>query len=220
MVKPVTGERRPLPRKVFIVEDHPVFRQGLIHMLNNEPGLSVCGHAVDAGTALSAICRLKPDVVLVDITLPGKSGLELIRKIRKVDRKVKLLVVSMRDEALYANRALRAGGDGYIMKREASKNIVNAVRDVLAGRIYVSEAVMGAARKLPQQCNGKRKTCRLDFLSDAELETLELVGRGKSRQEIARELGIRVNTVSSRCSQIRKKLNIDDLQESRRLEMA
>jgi len=194
------------------VEDHPVFRQGLTQMVNGEQDLSVCGQAGDAETALPAINRLKPDVVLIDITLPGKSGLELIKQVRAADRKVKLLVVSMHDEALYANRVLRAGGDGYIMKQEAPEEIVHAVRDVLDGHIYVSEAVMGAGTG-PPESNGKRKARKLDQLSDTELELLEAVGRGKSREEIARELGIGARTVSGRCTQIRKRLRLKTADE-------
>jgi len=104
------------PKNVFIVEDHPVFREGLVQILGMEPGLKVCGEAGDAEAALRDIPRLKPDLVLVDITLPGKSGLDLIKELRAVDRGIKILAVSMHDEALYADRVLRAGGDGYIMK--------------------------------------------------------------------------------------------------------
>lgn len=110
-------------RRIFIVEDHPVFRQGLIQMLDGESGLKVVGHAADAPTALREVAKLRPDLVLVDIGLPGKSGLELLKEIRAADRTVKLLVVSMHDEALYADRVLRAGGDGYVMKEQDSKRL-------------------------------------------------------------------------------------------------
>lgn len=132
----------PAPWKVFIVEDHPVFREGLAQTLNAEPDLSVCGKACSAEQALEAIPRFKPDVVLVDLTLPGKSGLQMIKEIRNTDRNIKLLVVSMHDESLYANRVLRAGGDGYVMKQEDPEEIVRAIRDVLNGYLYVSEEVV------------------------------------------------------------------------------
>src|SRR5208283_1995201 len=124
-------------KKIYLVEDHPTFRQGVIQILNSEKYLKVCGAAGTVNQALPAIARTKPDLVLVDISLPGRSGLELIKELRSVDRKVKLLVISMHDEALYAARVLRAGGDGYIMKQEDPDEIVRAIRDVLAGRIYV-----------------------------------------------------------------------------------
>src|SRR5208282_2400765 len=131
------GPDSPGIKRVFIVEDHPVFRQGLTQVINAEPGLAVCGEADNVRQALKGITQLKPDVVLVDITLSGKSGLELIKTVRTKDRTIKLLVVSMHDEALYADRVLRAGADGYIMKQEDLEEILHAIRDVLSGRSYV-----------------------------------------------------------------------------------
>ena len=124
-----------------MVEDHPTFCEGLAQILNGEPDLVVCGEAGTATEAFSQITELRPDLVLVDITLPDKSGLELIKELRQSGSKAKLLVLSMHDEALYAERVLRAGGDGYIMKQEDPEEIIRAIRDVLGGRIYVSEDV-------------------------------------------------------------------------------
>ena len=128
-------------KRVFIVEDHPVFRETLVRIVSRGKDLTVCGEASDAGRAFKAIGRAKPDLVLVDITLPGKSGLELVKELRAVDRKIKLLVVSMHDGALYAGRALRAGGNGYLRKQGDPKELIHAIREVLEGRIYVSEDV-------------------------------------------------------------------------------
>jgi DNA-binding NarL/FixJ family response regulator len=192
-------------KTVFIVEDHPVFRQGLAQMLEAEQDLSVCGCAEDAESAIGAISRLKPDLVLIDLTLPGKSGLELIKEIRSSNTKAKLLVVSMHDEALYADRVLRAGGDGYVMKQEAPDEIVHAIRDVLGGHLHVSEAVLGKPRR-PLREGVPMKNHRLDQLTDLELEVLELVGRGRPRAEIARELKLGASIVSAQCLQIRKKM--------------
>jgi DNA-binding NarL/FixJ family response regulator len=189
------------------VEDHPVFRQGLVQMVNAERDLSVCGQAKDAAHALEEIARLKPDLALVDISLPGKSGLELIKELRAVNRAIKLLVVSMHDEALYANRVLRAGGDGYIMKQEDLDEIINAIRDVLAGRIYVSEEVM-AGRSKGRLSPPKTKSRPLDQLTDSELELLEMLGKGKSPLEIARQLGLSASAVQANYSQIKRKLNL------------
>src|SRR5215469_17513923 len=129
-------------RRVLIVEDHPVFREGLVRMLSTEKDLEICAEAGDYEIGLKNIQQFRPDIALVDLELPGKSGLDLIKKIRSLKLPVKLLVVSMYDEALYADRVLRAGGDGYIMKEESPDEIINAIRDVLDGHIYVSEDVL------------------------------------------------------------------------------
>jgi DNA-binding NarL/FixJ family response regulator len=196
----------PPTAKVFIVEDHPVFRQGLVKMVNAEGDLTVCGEAGDAESALPAIRGTRPDVVLVDITLPGRSGLQLIKDLRGMKPKPKLLVVSMHDEALYANRVLRAGGDGYIMKQEDPEEILHAIRDILQGRIYVSEAVMASKPRTPARAEVGQPKPRLEALSDTELEALELLGRGKSPREIARELSLSAKQVGAQCTQMRKKL--------------
>jgi DNA-binding NarL/FixJ family response regulator len=151
--------------------------------------------------------RLKPSLVLVDISLPGKSGLELIKEIRAATRAVKLLVVSMHDEALYADRVLRAGGDGYIMKQEDPSEIVSAIRDILNGRLYVSEEVMAHMSKTAPKRAAKEKARLIDQLSDEELEILELLGRGKTRQEISRQLDLTEKNVGDRCAEMRAKLS-------------
>jgi len=200
----------PAPWKVFIVEDHPVFREGLAQTLNAEPDLSVCGKACSAEQALEAIPRFKPDVVLVDLTLPGKSGLQMIKEIRNTDRNIKLLVVSMHDESLYANRVLRAGGDGYVMKQEDPEEIVRAIRDVLNGYLYVSEEVVRGIGSggVPTAGDGQDEEDRLAELTDGELEILELLGRGNTNQEIARKLPLDARRVTTLCGQIKKKLKL------------
>jgi DNA-binding NarL/FixJ family response regulator len=193
---------------VFIVEDHPVFREGLVQIINDESDLTVCGQAEDAEQAIEAIPGLKPDLVLVDITLPGKSGFELIKEVRAQNGSVKLLVLSMHDEALYADRVLRAGGDGYIMKQEDPEEVVHAIRDVLGGHIYVSEQVL-AKRTKGAPNRGSEPTNRpLGQLTDAELEILQLVGEGKTNSEIASQLHLRPGTISAHCTQIRRKLKL------------
>jgi len=195
-------------RKIFIVEDHPVFCEGLVQIIGGEKDLRVCGEAGDADRALPAIARLKPDLVLVDITLPGKSGLELIKELRSQGSQVKILVVSMHDEALYADRVLRAGGDGYIMKQEDPEEIVHAIRDVLGGHIYVSEEVLASTANAALQRISERETRPLDQLTDLELNILELLGRGKNNHEIARQLHFDVREIATHCAQIRKKLRL------------
>ncbi|MGH7940637.1 MAG: response regulator transcription factor [Limisphaerales bacterium] len=194
-------------RRVFIVEDHPVFREGLVRMLSTEKNLEICGEAGDYEAGLKNIQRFRPDIVLVDLELPGKSGLDLIKKIRALKLPVKLLVVSMYDEALYADRVLRAGGDGYIMKEESPEEIVNAIRDVLQGHIYLSEEVLASQTK-PQTKPAKSEANLLDQLSDLELNVLELLGRGKNNDEIADKLGFKAKEISGHSAEIRRKLKL------------
>ncbi len=205
---PVEDSIPTAPRKVFIVEDHPVFREGLVQVINSEDDLTVCGESEDAEHALEAIPDLKPDLVLVDISLPGKSGLELIKELRARNGSVKLLVLSMHDEALYADRVLRAGGDGYIMKQEDPEEVIHAIRDVLAGRIYVSDEVMARGAKEAQGPGSKPKSRPLGQLTDMELEVLKLLGEGNTNLEIARQLQLQATTVNARCAQIKRKLNL------------
>ncbi|HLP75381.1 MAG TPA: response regulator transcription factor [Candidatus Paceibacterota bacterium] len=195
-------------KKVFIVEDHPVFREGLRQMVNREAGFTVCGEAEDFRRALKEIRLLKPDIALVDISLPGGSGLELIKKIRASNRKIKLLAVSMHDEALYADRVLRAGGDGYIMKHEDPEEILCAICDVLNGRLYVSENVLNHSGKTPPPRSTRPEKSSLDQLTDLQLEILELLGLGKNNAEIARALQCTNRVVADHCVHIRKKLNL------------
>lgn len=194
--------------QIFILEDHPVFREGLAQIVGGEKDLDVCGTAGSAAEAFSKIALNKPDLILVDLGLPGKSGLEFIKEIRTSDRTIKLLVISMHDEALYANRVLRAGGDGYIMKQENPEEIVHAIRDVLGGHIYVSEEVMANGAKESSIKPPKAKARPLDSLTDTELEILESLGKGKSNQEIARQIRSNARTVATHCARIRRKLKL------------
>lgn len=192
--------------RIFIVEDHPAFREGLVQIINNEEGLTVCGEAGTSDEAFAKISELKPELALVDITLPGKSGLELIKEIRAAGLKTKLLVVSMHDEALYANRVLRAGGDGYIMKQEDPDELVNAIHDVLDGHIYVSEEVMASRmdeKPTPEKSNP------LDQLTDLELEIMGMFGQGKSNEQIATRFGMDPAGVETAAARMRVKLGLE-----------
>jgi DNA-binding NarL/FixJ family response regulator len=195
-------------RNIFIVEDHPAFREGLVQILNVENDLVVCGQSDTAEQALPAINRLKPDLVLVDITLPGKSGLKLIRELRAANTRVKLLVLSMHDEALYAERVLRTGGDGYIMKQADPEEIVHAVRDVLSGHLYVSEEVLASRSGVAPAPRANGKAHSLDQLTDEELEILESLGLGRSNGEIARKLRLSAKKVETACARIKRKLKL------------
>ena len=145
--KPSVQKKKSPKSRIFLVEDHPEFREGLSQLLAAEDDLTVCGEAGNAEQALTAIIELKPELVVVDIGLPGKSGLELIKEMRAMKFPAKLLAVSMFDEAVYAQRVLRAGGHGYVMKQEEPEVIVLAIRDILAGHIYVSEEVFRPKKK-------------------------------------------------------------------------
>lgn len=178
-------------------------------MVANEKDLTVCGEAGDFEKGLKGIKQLKPDLVLVDLELPGKSGLDLIKKVRSLKLPVRMLVVSMYDEALYADRVLRAGGDGYIMKEESPDEIIHAMRDVLDGHIYVSEDVMNdGGAKSPEKSAQEQEHSPLDALTDLELNVLELLGRGQNNNEIADKLGLRSKEIASHSAEIRKKLKL------------
>ena len=205
MTKLVKKKNEAQKYRIFLVEDHPVFRDGLANLLNGQDDLTVCGQAGDAVQGLKSIVKLKPDLVVVDLGLPGKSGLELIKEIRDLKVATKLLVVSMFDEALYAQRVLRAGGDGYIMKQEDPEEIVHAIHDVLAGHIYVSEEVFASGAVTQRSA---KKEATLDELTDSELEVLESLGHGKSVKEISIQSGLSTAEVNTHCKSIRKKLKL------------
>lgn len=197
----------PNPSRIFIVDDHPVFRKGLALLINEEKDMSVCGEAEDVNEAKRAIERTAPDMVIVDITLKDKSGLELIRDLRDRDKNLPILVVSMHEEALYGERALKAGARGYIMKEEMSANITHAIRHVLSGKIYASHSLISALID-----TSSRKTDRVSdpvaTLSDRELEVFQLIGKGYGRKDIAETLNVSVKTVGSYREIIKRKLHL------------
>ena len=200
-----------MKKKIYIVEDHPVFREGLVQIVEGDKALTVCGQAASAEQALKAIPRLKPDLVLVDITLPGKNGLQLLKDLRAKERRMKVLVVSMHDEALYADRVLRAGGDGYIMKQEDPQEILQAIQDVLNGHIYVSEKVMAAKGPLQKSVRLENSPRPMAQLSDAEIEIVGLLGEGTSNEEIAQRMGIRTSALTRQFAEIQQKLKLTSL---------
>lgn len=194
-------------KQIFIVDDHPVFREGLVGLVKREKDLAVCGEADNATQALSAIESLKPDLVLADIGLPGKSGLELVKDIRAVCPKMAVLVISMHDETLYAERVLRAGGRGYIMKQEGPEKILEAIRHVLSGQISVSGKM--SARILDALSDRKAKTnSPIARLTDREFEILQLIGQGKDSHVIAEQLHLSVKTVDAHRGHIKEKLEL------------
>jgi len=196
-----------LKKRILIVDDHPMMREGLAQLIEHEPDLSAPSQADSAGQALRAIALSTPDLLLLDISLPDKSGLELIKDVHTLHPALPILAVSMHDEALYAERVLRAGGRGYIMKQEGGKKLMLAIRQVLSGRIYVSEKM---AAKILETFSGQRAESQspVEKLSDREFEVFQLLGQGQGTQQIAKHLHISVKTVEVHRANIRKKLEL------------
>ncbi len=202
-----------MKRRVIIVDDHPVVREGLAQMINREADLMVCGDAEDMHRALQLIGALKPDILIVDISLKGPDGLDLLKSIRTKDPSLPLLILSMHDEAIYAERALRAGANGYIMKQEATEKVLIALRQILNHEIYVSPAI---ANKMLQHFVGGAahpKHSRIDDLSDRELEVLRLMGSGHTTRQIAEDLHLSVKTVESYQAHVKEKLSLKNSRE-------
>ncbi len=198
---------------VFLVDDHPLVRQGLAQIINGETDLEVIGEAEDAPKALHLIETKHPDLVIVDISLRGNNGLELIKNIKAVLPNLPILVFSMHDETVYAQRALRAGARAYVMKQESADKILLAMRRIIDGDIYVSHRV--ADQVLQQLVNGKAagNESPIDRLSDRELEVIQLIGKGLSTREIAANLNLSVKTIESHRAHIKEKLNLRNATE-------
>jgi DNA-binding NarL/FixJ family response regulator len=195
--------------RIFLVDDHPIVRQGLAQLINHEQDLMVCGEAENARAAIELLPECKPDFLIVDISLKGgMDGIELIKTIRSRDTDLPVLVLSMHDESLYAERALRAGALGYIMKQEGMEKMITAIRRVLDGRVYVSEEM--DSRMLQQVVRGQpnKPASPLELLSDRELEIFGLLGQGVGSREIAESLFLSVKTVDSYRANIKEKLKI------------
>ncbi len=184
-----------------------MMRQGLAQLINNEPDLTVCAEADTAGQALELLNKARPGLWLIDISLPDKNGIELIKDIRAMDPASRILVVSMHDESLYAERILRAGARGYIMKQEGGKKLMEAIRHVLAGNIYVSEKMSG---KILEIFSGQRDTggSPVARLTDREFEVFQLIGEGKGTRQIAEHLHLSVKTVEVHRANIKEKLGL------------
>jgi DNA-binding NarL/FixJ family response regulator len=200
-------------KRVLLVDDHAVVRYGMAQIINQQSDLVVCGEEEDAAHALSAIGKLKPDLVIADISLKDSSGLELMRNIKAQYSGLPVLVVSTHDESVYAEIAFRAGALGYLMKAEALDKIVSAIRRVLSGNVYVSDAL--AAKMLQQQVRGQKdiEQSPVKGLSDRELEVFQLIGQWKKTKEIAQELHLSIKTIEYYREQIKQKLNLNSAVE-------
>jgi DNA-binding NarL/FixJ family response regulator len=193
--------------KILLVDDHPLVRDGLASLINQQPGFEVCGEAGTEADAMAATARLQPDVVIVDITLETGSGLELLKNLKAAHPQVRTLVLSMHDESLYAERALHAGARGYIMKREAAKRIIAGIQAVHAGQLFVSEKISAAMAE--KFVTGKSAgTSPVEQLSDRELQVFELIGRGQTTRQISETLHVGFKTVQAYQARIKEKLNL------------
>jgi DNA-binding NarL/FixJ family response regulator len=211
---PTPPATRPVaPKRILIVDDHPVFRRGIGALVGEQADLAVCGEAEGAPSALEAMRQLKPDLALLDISMPGTNGIELIKLMLAEQPKLLILILSMHDESLYALRALRAGAKGYVMKAEAMNYVIAAIRKVLNHEIYVSprfseRLVFRAVQSLEGGMGSP-----VDKLSDRELEVLQLLGKGSGTREIANNLHLSVKTIETHRAHIKEKLGFKDAGE-------
>jgi len=199
--------------RIVIVDDHPIIRRGLADFINQAEDFEVCGEASDAHQAIEMITSLKPDVAVVDISLKEINGIELIKHLRTRNAKLPMLVLSMHDETLYAERALRAGARGYVMKQEPPETVISAVRKILTGEIYVSEKMSSRliARMADGNANGTGSP--LERLSDRELEVFQLIGQGLRTRQIAERLCLSIKTIESYREHIKHKLDLQNSTE-------
>jgi DNA-binding NarL/FixJ family response regulator len=194
-------------KRILVVDDHPMMREGLCGVIDREPDMMVCGEAENAQQAMNAVRKLEPDLALVDITLPGKSGLELVKDIKAIHPRVVVLAISMHDESLYAERMLRAGASGYITKQQPPEELIKAIRQVLDKHVYVSEEVSESfLRRF--SCQPQADSSPMKLLTDREFEVMQLLGQGKSPKEIAAQLHLSAKTIAVHSANIRQKLKL------------
>jgi DNA-binding NarL/FixJ family response regulator len=194
--------------RVFIVDDHEMFREGLRQLIEYDPGLTVCGDAPDAAGAMQGIRQSSPDVVIVDITLADSSGLDLLKSIRSEYEDLPVLVVSMHEESLYAERALRSGAMGYVMKNEPAKTVTAAIHSVLRGEVYLSRKMASSVISKFMRGEADKPVSPLELLSDRELEVFRMLGQGKGTRQIAQDLGLTIPTIQSFRNRIKEKLHL------------
>ena len=199
--------------KILLVDDHPMMREGLGQIIANQPDLMVCGEAENAFQALELLGKLKPDLIVADITLPDKSGLELIKDIQALHPRLPVIVISMHDEALYAERVLRAGGRGYVMKHEGGKKIMQAIREVLSGKISVSEKMSAKILEIFSGHRAEAASSPVETLTDREFEVFRHIGEGLSTKEIAAKMCVSTKTVEVHRMNIKAKLNLKTMSE-------
>jgi DNA-binding NarL/FixJ family response regulator len=200
----------PTRRRVLLVDDHPMMRAGLAHLIERQPDLTVCGEAANPAEALKALPAAKAEIVLADLTMPGRSGLEFVKDLLAVTPTLPILIVSMHDEAVFAERALRAGARGYIMKEAGGEAVVAAIRQILRGEIYVSAAMSARILEGLSSKKPRGSASPIEKLSDREFEILQLIGQGKSTRDIATQLHLSTKTVDVHRSHLKEKLELKD----------
>jgi DNA-binding NarL/FixJ family response regulator len=203
----------PDVKRIVIVDDHPLFRKGLEQLIHSDGAFAVCGEAGNASEAMEVIRKLDPDLAILDLSLPGANGIELIKNIRAEFPKLPILVLSMHDESLYALRALRAGAEGYVMKHEAMANVIRAIHEVFSGRPYLSPAMAAQVITKFAQGQAEGETDPTERLSDRELEILELIGKGREVREIANRLHHSPKTVETHRAHIKEKLQLKNARD-------
>jgi DNA-binding NarL/FixJ family response regulator len=199
--------------RVYLVDDHALVRRGIATMINAEPDLELCGEAADCATATGEVCKLRPDVVVVDISLRGNSGMELIKNIKAFDANIQIVVLSMHDESIYALRVLKAGAKAYVMKHDVAGAVIGAIRKVRKGQMYVSDRV--SSQMLNRMVKGKDEAddSPVASLSDRELEVVTLIGSALATREIALRLRVSVKTVETHRAHIKTKVNLSSAAE-------
>src|ERR1700728_4460785 len=211
--KALSGSSTARKKTVFVVDDHPIVRQGLTLLINQESDLTVCGEAEEMQSALASIVAVKPDIVIVDISLNGPDGLELLKNVRISSPRLPVLVLSMHDESIYAERALRAGANGYIMKQEATEKVLVALRRILSGEIYVSDKIANSMLQHYVRGANPSEHSSIAELTDRELEVFRLIGEGHGTRQIAEALHLSVKTVESYQAHIKEKLSLRSARE-------
>ena len=206
----MAAKTKTSPKRILIVDDHPMMRTGLAQLIDNEPDLKVYAEADNAGQAINLVAKQKFDLALLDISLPDKSGLELIKDIRSLEPELPLLVVSMHDEMIYAERVLRAGGRGYIMKQEGGEKFLLAIRQVLAGQIFVSEKMSARILEVFSGRQMQKSSSPVQKLSDREFEVFQLIGQGIGTRAVADQLHLSVKTVEVHRANIKEKLGLEN----------
>jgi DNA-binding NarL/FixJ family response regulator len=208
--EPTLAPPAAVRRRIYLLDDHSLVREGLTKLIEQEPDLCVCAEASDAAEALDGIRRTLPDAVVVDIQLPGNSGLELIKRIQDLDNPPPVLVLSMHDEAIYARRALRAGALGYVMKRESSGKVIMGLRTILGGQIFVSGAIASQAAEHFLRNRGASAGSPVDCLTDREIEVFRRIGQGHETRRIAEDFRLSLKTVQTHCAHIKEKLGLEN----------
>jgi DNA-binding NarL/FixJ family response regulator len=207
---PSPATTTPQKRRVLLVDDHPFMRAGLAQLIDRQSDLAVCCEAGNPAEALQALTKGKPDLVLTDLTMPGRSGLEFIKDLVAVDSALSILVVSMHDEIVYAERAIRAGARGYIMKEAGGEALLAAIRQVLSGDVYVSPRMSARIMEGLSARRPRGSSSPIEKLSDREFEVFQLIGQGKSTRDIAEQLHLSSKTVDVHRSHIKEKLELKD----------